>query len=188
MSLFFLATLYVLFFLILISIPIHSRILRIQKITITYDSSTINSLVYSQTIWVHLSWIKFLKHFKFSPVKKSLLRKSEAVFNLWGFWWKKKNQNIKNAKCFIQNHSLGSLVNSEINSEISASSLLFLLVAIKDFLVFHIELNTSKFLVRFSMIHFLYMLMAHWHLYYFFQVINQNLLFPSLKLHHYYKS
>lgn len=161
MSLFFLATLYLLFFLIIISIPIHSRILRIQKIKITYDSSTINSLVYSQTIWVHLSWIKFLKRFKFSPIEKFLLRKSEAVFNLWGFWW--KNQNIKNMKCFIENHSLGSIVNSEI----SASSLLFHLVVIKDFLVFQIQLNTSKFLVRFSMIHFLYMLMAHWHFDYF---------------------
>lgn len=107
-----------------------------------------------------------------SALSRNPYSESQKQFLICGvFDEKKKNQNIKNAKCFIQNHSLGSLVNSEINSEISASSLLFLLVAIKDFLVFHIELNTSKFLVRFSMIHFLYMLMAHWHLYYFLKLI-----------------
>lgn len=73
---------------------------KLQKIKITYDTSIINHSVYfkpSAPTILELS--KSLDHFKFSPVKKFLLRKSETVFKYVVFGW--KHQDNKKVKCVI---------------------------------------------------------------------------------------
>lgn len=73
---------------------------KLQKIKITYDTSTINHSVYfkpSAPTILELS--KSLDHFKFSPVKKFLFRKSETIFKYVVLGW--KHQDNKKVKCVI---------------------------------------------------------------------------------------